>query len=149
MPKRVVVDANILVKWFIPEDYSEHAAALMNDHLHGVVTAVAPSYAILEFANTLRKYVARKLLSRSDAIDALKLLEKIEVEFISITFDFLREALKYAIKKSVTVYDAYYILLAKKYGAEMFTADEKLLRKLADKERNLKHIKNYPCNHLK
>jgi len=121
----------------------------MNDHLHGVVTAVAPSYAILEFANTLRKYVARKLLSRSDAIDALKLLEKIEVEFISITFDFLREALKYAIKKSVTVYDAYYILLAKKYGAEMFTADEKLLRKLADKERNLKHIKNYPCNHLK
>gem|GEM_PF-4942127 len=50
----------------------------MNDHLHGVVTAVAPSYAILEFANTLRKHVARKLLSRSDVIGALKLLERMK-----------------------------------------------------------------------
>lgn len=63
----------------------------MNDHLHGVVTAVAPSYAILEFTNTLRKYVTRKLLSKKDAVDALKLLEEVEVKFIPITFDFKKK----------------------------------------------------------
>ena len=143
MPKRVVIDANVLVKWFIPEDYSDFATMIMHDHLYGRVTVIAPSYAILEFANTLRKYVVRGILSESDAISAFKLLEKMEVEYVPITFDVVREALSYAFEKGITVYDACYVLLAKKYGVEMYTADEKLLKRLREKEENVKHINDY------
>jgi len=148
MPKRVVVDANVLVKWFVPEDYSDLATVIMNDHLYGVVTIVAPSYAILEFTNTLRKYVVKGILSESDAINALRLLKKMEVEYVPITFDVVEEALSYAFEKGITVYDAYYILLAKKYDAKMYTADEKLLKRIGREEESVKHIKDYTSDRL-
>ncbi|RLE44945.1 VapC toxin family PIN domain ribonuclease [Candidatus Woesearchaeota archaeon] len=143
MPKRVVADANVLVKWFVPEEYSDSAELLMNDHLHGIVTVTAPLYALLEFTNTLRKYVIRGLLSKDMVIRALKLLEEVDIEYVSMTFDTLREAFSYALEKGVTVYDACYILLARNYGVNMYTADEKLLGKLANEEENVKHIKEY------
>jgi len=142
MPRRVVVDANILVKRFVPEDYSDSAAAILRDHLLGRVTAAVPSYAVIEFASALRKYVARGLLSEGDAVSAIRLLERVGVEYAPVTFDVVREALGYALKRGVTVYDACYVLLAKRYGTKVYTADEKLLRRLKG-EGSVEHVRNY------
>ncbi|RLB80298.1 MAG: VapC toxin family PIN domain ribonuclease, partial [Deltaproteobacteria bacterium] len=128
MPRRVVADACVLVKWFVPEDFSEEALRLMGDHLRGVVSVVAPSFAVLEFVNALRKYVVRSVLSEDDVREAVRLLERAEVEYVSVGFDVLREALECALEWGVTVYDACYIVLARRFGVEVYTADEKLLR---------------------
>lgn len=150
--KPIVVDSCIIVKWYIPEKYSEYAIVLRDDYLKGKVDVIAPVYAMIEFTNTLRKYVTRKLVAKEDAIKALKLLEATEIKYIDITIKRLEKALKYSVKKHVTLYDAYYITLAHEYNGIMYTADEKLLRKLENKEQKVKHIREYISNrkqHLK
>ena len=141
--ERVVVDSNVLVKWFILEDYSEYARLLRNDHLLGCVEAVTPRYALLEFYNALRKYYARGILDREKLAKIVDLFHEVKVTLVDIKRDVLDEALKYSLENHVTVYDAYYIVLAYKLDTLVYTADEKLLKRLEDREPRLKHLKEY------
>ena len=144
MVRRIVVDASVVIKWFIPEDYHEEAAKLRNDHLYGHVEVYVPSHALLEVANALRKYVARKILTPDLALRILRTLLKMDLKYIAIDGPTALEALEYALRNHVSVYDAYYIVVAHKLEATMFTADEKLLSALSQREPLVKHIKYYP-----
>ena len=48
--KPVVADASVIIKWVIPEDYSEHATRLLDDHLEGRVAVHTPRPDPLEAA---------------------------------------------------------------------------------------------------
>jgi len=144
----IVVDSNVLIKWYIPEKYSEQAVLMRNDYLYGRIRVISPTYALLEFANTLRKYVIRKLITHKDVLTALNLLLETRVEYISIFSDYMSKVLKYSMNNNVTVYDAYYIVLAKENNAYMYTADEKLLDKVKNKEPLVRHIKDYPRDRI-
>ncbi len=139
----VVADSNVLVKWYIPEKYSEEAIIMRNDFIYDRIKVIAPIYALLEYANTLRKYTIRGLIRKEDAYEALNLLVDTGVEYVDITPSYVYEALRYSIENNVTVYDAYYIVLAKKNNAYMYTADEKLLSKVKGKELRIRHVRDY------
>ncbi len=139
----VVADSNVLVKWYIPEKYSEEAIIMRNDFIYDRIKVIAPIYALLEYANTLRKYAIRGLIRKEDAYEALNLLVDTGVEYVDITPSYVYEALRYSIENNVTVYDAYYIVLAKKNNAYMYTADEKLLSKVKGKELRIRHVRDY------
>ncbi len=139
----VVADSNVLVKWYIPEKYSEEAIIMRNDFIYDRIKVIAPIYALLEYANTLRKYAIRGLIRKEDAYEALNLLIDTGVEYVDITPSYVYEALRYSIENNVTVYDAYYIVLAKKNNAYMYTADEKLLSKVKGKELRIRHVRDY------
>ncbi len=136
--ERVVVDSNVLVKWFIPEDYSEYARLLRNDHLLGCVEAVAPTYALLEFYNTLRKYYAKGILDKEKVYKIVGLLHEAKITLVDIERDTLDQALEYSLQNHITVYDAYYIVLAHNLDTVVYTADEKLLKRLGKREPRLK-----------
>lgn len=142
--KRVVVDANVIVKWFIPEDFSDEAKLLRNDHLMGYVEATSPTYALLEIYNALRKYLIRGFINEEELRKIIDLLHKSEIKFVEIDREILDKAINYSIENHVTVYDAYYITLAHKLNTTVYTADEKLLKRLEKKEPRIKHIKEYP-----
>ena len=139
----VVADSNVLVKWYIPEKYSEEAIIMRNDFIYDRIKVIAPIYALLEYANTLRKYAIRGLIRKEDAYEALNLLIDTGVEYVDITPSYVYEALRYSIENNVTVYDAYYIVLAKKNNAYMYTADEKLLSKVKGEELRIRHVRDY------
>ena len=141
--ERVVVDSNVVVKWFIPEEYSEYAALLRNDHLLGCVEASAPHHALLEVYNALRKYYAKGVLDEEKLARIVDLLHEARIVFTSIEREALDEALRYSIENHITVYDAYYIVLAHKLDTLVYTADEKLLKRLAGREPRVKHLKEY------
>ncbi|MEM0011159.1 MAG: type II toxin-antitoxin system VapC family toxin, partial [Candidatus Bathyarchaeia archaeon] len=61
MGDKVVADASVIVKWIIPEDYTEDALRLRDDFLDGKIDIHAPSIILLEVANALRKYYLRGL----------------------------------------------------------------------------------------
>ncbi len=145
----VIVDSNIIVKWFIPEKYSQEAILLRDDYLYGRIRVIAPIYALLEYANTLRKYVARKILAKDHAVEAYNLLVEVGIEYEDITPGDTRKALLYSLTNNTTVYDAYYVILAKKYNTVMYTADEKLLATLSNKESGIRHIEEYPIDRSK
>ncbi len=141
--ERVVVDSNVLVKWFIPEEYSDYAKLIRNDHLLGCIEVVAPRYALLEFYNALRKYCTRKVIDKEKLTRILDLFHEVKVAFIGVERSILDEALTYSLENHITVYDAYYIVLAYKLNTQVYTADEKLLKRIRDKEPRIKHLKEY------
>ena len=141
--ERVVADSNVLVKWFIPEKYSEYAKLLRNDHLLGYVEVVAPKHALLEFYNALRKYYARGILDEEKVYKIARLLHEAQVVFVDIEEELLSKALSYSIKNHVTVYDAYYIVLAENIDTIVYTADEKLLERLRKSGERIRHIREY------
>ncbi|MDK2384343.1 MAG: type II toxin-antitoxin system VapC family toxin [Candidatus Korarchaeota archaeon] len=141
--KRIVVDSNILVKWFIPEDYHEEAKALLEDHLYGRVEVVIPRYAVFEFANVLRKYRVRGIIGERDMREAFDLLAESAPVMIEENEELVRKALDYSLERGLTVYDAYYMVLARELGAILYTADERVVRQLVGEESSLKHISEY------
>jgi len=132
MSKEVVADSNVIVKWFIDEEYSIHARMLRDDHLLGRITVVSPKYALLEILNALRKYRARGLLREDHIREIYRLIPELEIDFRAINEEIALKALVYALENSITVYDAYFILLAQSLDTLFYTADDKLLKKISE-----------------
>lgn len=141
--ERVVVDSNVFVKWFVEEEYTRESLLIRDDHVGGCIQVTAPAYALLEAGDALRKYVARRLLGPEDALKAIRILSGFEIEFVGIDTGLLGEALEYGLENHVTVYDAYYVVLARRLGAAFYTADEKLLRRIRGIEREAHHVGEY------
>ena len=141
--REVVVDSSVMVKWFIPEDYHEEAKALLRDHLMGEVTAVAPKYALVEFANALRKYLIRGLIDRANVGTIYGLLLESSPRLIDEDGGLVRRALEYSLREEITVYDSCYVMVARELETAFYTADERLLRRLRGRERVIRHIREY------
>lgn len=144
MVDKVVADASVIVKWIMPEDYTEDALRLRDDFLNGEVDIHAPSILLLEAASALRKYYLRGFIDRDMTEKALELIASSEIRLHEIDFDMALKSLKMSLDYNVTIYDAAYIMLASSLGAIMYTADDRLLTNQKMLELKIvKHIKEY------
>ena len=84
--------------------------------------------------SALRKYYLRGYIDYATVIDCFKLLREIDIFYVDVDWNVLKEALEYSLKNGITVYDALYIVVATRIGARILTADERLYRVLKDKE---------------
>jgi predicted nucleic acid-binding protein len=122
-----VVDANIVVKWFVDEPGSESARKLFWEEEEFAV----PDLLFAEAATVLWKKARRGELTFEEA-------REINDQVIEGPFDVYSnrelagEAVRIALEYSITPYDASYVALAMKLGAECATADRKLFGKLRD-----------------
>lgn len=96
------------------------------------VKLCAPVLFKFEFANAIRKYLVRGILNREIADEILAEIGKIPIEYKVMTWENVEEAFNYAVKKNITVYDAIYVILAKKLAGKFVTADTKLCSSLSD-----------------
>ncbi len=126
-----VLDASVIIKWFIPEMYWERAVLLQNypdSSLH------APDFAQLECTSILSKKVRRKELKLIEANQIQELLLQMPVQMYPWQ-DLLLEAGQLAHETYRSVYDCLYLVLAKQLKGKMVTADKKLYLALKDSER--------------
>jgi predicted nucleic acid-binding protein len=117
-----VLDASVVIKWFIPEIYWEHAAVLQNypdSSLH------APDFAQLECTSILSKKVRRKELQLNEANQIQELLLQMPVQMYPWQ-DLLLAAGQVAHETYRSVYDCLYLVLAKQLKGKMVTTDKKL-----------------------
>ena len=122
MSNHYVLDASVVIKWFIPEIYWEQASLLQHyseSRLH------APDFAQLECASILSKKVRRKELKLDDANHIQALLLHMPVQMYPWQ-DLLLEAGQVAHETYRSVYDCLYLVLAKQINGKMVTADKKL-----------------------
>ncbi len=124
---KLVVDASVGVKWFIPEKGSDRAVKLLEDHVNGEVELYAPDLFKVEVMNALRKYHARGVMSDSQLIKSLSILRELGLHLVEISWDLLRKALLRSVR-GLTLYDSLYLVLAEELDADLVTADEKLYR---------------------
>jgi predicted nucleic acid-binding protein len=116
-----VVDASVVIKWFIPESHSTAARRLLQlPH-----ELVAPDLLFAETANTIWKKVRRRELSVADGRQLVADLGQINVETVSCRA-VAEDAYALANVTGQTVYDSMYVALALRLNTRTITADERL-----------------------
>ncbi len=135
--EKVVVDASIVAKWFLEEEYSGQALKLRDDYIGGSFQIVVPSLLEYEVLNALRYsgvYSPEELRSIGLA------LNKYGFETRELGGELKAKTIALAIEHNITIYDASYIALAKTLNAKLYTADNELVEKFP---KTAVHIKDY------
>jgi predicted nucleic acid-binding protein len=124
-----VVDASILVKWFLyhQEADRDRALALRDLHVSRRSTIFIPQLALLEVLNAVRFAPKAK---EEDGAAALETLRDLHLETTSPDFDLLCKGNAIAWAYKITIYDALYVALAEQVGYPLITADEVMVKKL-------------------
>jgi predicted nucleic acid-binding protein len=118
---RVVVDASVAVKWFLPEVHGAAAARLLNEQ-HGLC---APDLLFAEVGNALWKRVRGGEIVKEDAVAALGILDTVPIEIYPSKL-LMASAMEIACATGRTVYDSLYLALAVLLDSRIVTADRKL-----------------------
>lgn len=131
VPLRCVVDASVGIKLFLTEPLSERADALFA-HLTADPPAqiFVPDLFYIECANILWNHTRRSGYPADKARKDLANLGALALRSVR-TAELMTDALDVAVQEAITAYDACYMALARRLGARMVTADEKLARALA------------------
>lgn len=116
-----VVDASVVVKWFVPEIHSDKARRLL-DSAHEYM---APDLLFAETANAIWKKVRRKELTLEEGQRLVADIGKIAVETVSCR-SLAEDAHALATATGRTVYDCMYIALAIRLKTRSITADDRL-----------------------
>ncbi|MDP9361416.1 MAG: type II toxin-antitoxin system VapC family toxin [Acidobacteriota bacterium] len=120
-----VVDASVVIKWHIEEADSEAAQSLRRTSERFAI----PDLLFVETATVVWKNVRRGLMSPARAM-------QITNSIVDGPFDvysnqaLARDAVRIAIAREITPYDASYIALAISLRTDCVTADRKLFSKL-------------------
>ena len=132
--KYYVLDSSVVIKWFSNEDYTETALELRDKFVEGDIEIVVPDLQIYEIANALRY---NKQIKKSGVENAVKSLIEIGIKIISPKSEVMKTAIDMAYDYDLTIYDSYFIALAKDLNFMFVTADEKLYKKI----KNLRFVK--------
>ena len=124
-----VVDASVLVKWFLHEKEGDRDRALASRDLHisRRSTLFIPQLALLEVLNAVR---FSPKADEEDGEMALETLHDLHLETRPAELDLLRKANAIAWAYKITIYDALYVALAEQVGYPLITADEVMVKKL-------------------
>jgi len=118
---RVVVDASVAVKWFVPEELSTEARQLLATEYE----LLAPDLIWAELGNVLWKKHRRRELDERTATRLLRDFLRVPIKFHPAE-RWSQAALELAIRHGVTVYDGLYLALAAGNGCRVVTADRRL-----------------------
>jgi len=118
--KKLVVDASVAVKWFVPEIHSAAAARLLDPEL--IISA--PDLIGPEFGNTIWKKVRRQEITSDEATEILAAFTALDVEIYPSSI-LLNSAFALALALDRTVYDSLYLALAIAQDCALVTADQR------------------------
>ncbi|MBS7611530.1 type II toxin-antitoxin system VapC family toxin [Candidatus Bathyarchaeota archaeon] len=125
--EEIVVDASVVVKWFVEEEYSTEALKLRNDYVVRLIDVVAPALLPFEVLNALRY---NPEFGEKDLKEVAEALMKYDLWLFPILGKLAERTIENALKYDITIYDSSYISLAEVEDKPLYTADEKLLMKL-------------------
>ena len=135
----IIVDASVVVKWFVDEQNTKQALRLREDYRAEVVDLWSTQLMPFEVLNALRyseEFGEKELVTVSLAISKYMMaLHPILGEMAELC---VRNAFRYGI----TIYDSSYVSLAKLTERKLYTADERLLGKVGE-SRLVRHISEY------
>jgi predicted nucleic acid-binding protein len=132
--ERIVIDASVATKWFIPERNSDRALRLRGLCLDGTLEIMAPTLIYYEVANALRFHPYHRLseVELLKAITALKNMQ-IAVEPAVKTWS---KAFEISIINDISIYDAIYLATSLSFGAKLITSDREMFRRLSNSMRD-------------
>jgi predicted nucleic acid-binding protein len=115
---KLVVDASVAIKWYVPEEHSIQAISLLDRGLG----LTAPDLIYAEVGNTLWKKARRADLSREDAAGIFSTFRKFSLE-IHPSARLHAAAFELATALDLSYYDSLYLALAVDQDCAVVTAD--------------------------
>ena len=138
--REIVIDASVVVKWYIKEIDSDKALLLRDRFIGGMVELYVPPLLYFEVLNAL-KY--SQLFKTNELEDAGESLENYGFKVITIKNEIRNQMIQIAIKYDLSIYDASYIGLSTSLDMLFCTADEKIIKKLPPTlKKKVKSLKN-------
>jgi predicted nucleic acid-binding protein len=132
-----VVDASVVVKWFVPEIHSGAARRLLSlSHEY-----FAPDLLFAETANTIWKKSRRGEMTAVHGEQLVRDIGQIAVETVPCRM-LAEDAHALANVTGRTVYDALYLALAVRLKTRLITADDRLEAALADRPAMARHVQH-------
>ena len=122
---RHVVDASVVIKWFVEEIHADQARKLQDDQYE----LVAPDLLWPESGNILWKKVQRAELMADEARLICAGLDEQPIHIFPSSL-VLEPALEIALETGRTVYDSCYLALAVLTECQLVTADQRLVSSL-------------------
>lgn len=125
----IVLDASILLKWFIQEPDSELALQFKKRYIAEEIVIAVPDLILYEVPNVLR---FKKGVPEQAVKAALQHLLSLELEIITPTEKLLQEAISLSFATQLSIYDCSYLAMANELSSTLITADDKLWREAKD-----------------
>jgi len=132
-----VVDASIIVKWFLEEEHSENARLLRDSFLTEALTISVPSLLFYEVLNALRY---SGMYNEDELALVARSLSQYGFDVWEPKGKLYEKTAKLSLKQDISTYDAAYLALAVQLKATFYTADLELLQKFP---KNTQHIKTF------
>lgn len=132
--RTTVVDASVVVQWYMPEVDSDRAVALLEQAWRGERELLAPDLLFVEVANAAWKRVRRGGMSPEEAVEVARRVQTAPVSASGLV-DLVPRATEIATAFDCTVYDSLYLALAEAYDATLITADRRLCEKVPEEWR--------------
>jgi predicted nucleic acid-binding protein len=137
-PEKVVVDASVAFKWFAEEQDSDVARKLVEDYGGGVIDIASVELLPFEVLNALR-YAPD--VGVEDLKTAALSLDKLGLDLRALRNGLAARCVENTLRYGISVYDSSYLSLGELDDLLVYTADEKLIRKVGGNI--LKHISSY------
>lgn len=130
--RRIVVDASVILAWYLPADpYKDEALALLEQAAADQAVLCVPTLARFEVLNVLslsvRGTTPRHRLTQNEADEILTAFLRLPLEEHAI-MGLERRILEIAIAHQRSAYDAAYLALAEGLDVEFMTGDAGLYR---------------------
>ena len=136
---QVVVDASVVVKWFVDEEYSREARLLRGAYVDGLIELNAPDLLPYEVLNALKYSGA---FGEEELKEVAEVLEDYQFSLYGLKGKLAALAVEVSMRKGMTVYDGSYVALAEMLNSTLYTADERLILKVRD-PKVVKHVKEF------
>lgn len=135
-----VVDASVVLKWFLPEPNSAAAGVLLEKFLNSEVELIAPDHLLLEIASALwKRVILRGEVTSHEATLVYRDFLTLPLS-LSATEALADSAFQLALKHSHPVYDLLCCALAIERGCDFVTADQTLANKFRGVLPFIRHI---------
>ena len=133
----LVIDASVVIKFYIPEILSDKSAEVMSRVADGELMLCAPDLLYPETGNILWKKQCRHELIPAEVDEIVDAITSLPIR-VESSMPVMPLAVSIAMHSGITVYDAMYVAVARIYETRMITADKKLTDAMAKTE-----FKNY------
>jgi predicted nucleic acid-binding protein len=131
-----VLDASAALAWCMPDEFDDDAEALLECVRAG--KTIVPPLWLYEMENAVRSAFRRRRITQAQAREILAHLAMLPIRVVDVPErPAFNDAFSIAIQHDISVYDAIYLDLAKRYRARLASRDARV--------RNIADRMNIPC----
>lgn len=137
----MIVDANVILQAFFPDETQAQAQAVVSEHIAGKLRLKAPALLPYELNNAVWNAERRRRITASQGDEILLAIQDLEIEIVTPKWT---EILPLARQFGRSAYDAAYLALAQELDEPLVTGDLRLYNAVYERLDWVIWIGDYP-----